>query len=175
MAAVDDELTMNETATPQTQDTTPDPATFDLAAWVEGVIPATRTVVLYARGDLFGTLSRLTADLTEAKAAADTERKRRIRDEISAVTRELKDSSLAVTVQGRSTDWITRFRADHAEEGKTEDDLVMEQIAAQIIDPPGFTLQLLRTLRDRIEPQIVDLVSAVAAVNATKPAISVPS
>ena len=61
------------------------------------------------------------------------------------------------------------------ERGIEGDQATLEQLSAQITAPEGLTVDMLATLRDRIEPQVVALVQAVATVNTMKPTISVPS
>ena len=78
-------------------------------------------------------------------------------------------------MQGRSADWVQRFRKDMEERGVDGDQATLEQLAAQITAPAGLTVDMLATLRDRIEPQVVSLVQAVATVNTQAPRISVPS
>lgn len=174
MAAHDDELTMADMALTHT-DTTVTPETFDLAAWIAGVTPVQRTVTLYARGDLFADLSALETRYEEAKRAANVDDMRALKEQMREVADQIRASALDITVQGRSADWVQRFRADLKERGVDGDQATLEQLAAQITAPEGLTVDMLATLRDRIEPQVVALVQAVATVNTQAPRISVPS
>ena len=176
MAAYDEELTMSDlnlTHTAPTETVTPE--TFDLAAWIAGVTPVERTVTLYARGDLFAALSALETRYDEAKRAANVDDMRDLKDKMREVADQIKASALDITVQGRSADWVQRFRKDMDERGVDGDQATLEQLAAQITSPEGLTVDMLATLRDRIEPQVVALVQAVATVNTQAPRISVPS
>lgn len=176
MAAHDEELTMADLNLTHTEpDATVTPETFDLAAWIAGVTPVQRTVTLYARGDLFADLSALENRYDEAKRAANVDDMRALKEQMRDVADQLKASALDITVQGRSADWVQRFRADMEERGIDGDQATLEQLAAQITAPEGLTVDMLATLRDRIEPQVVALVQAVATVNTMKPTISVPS
>lgn len=176
MAAHDEELTMADMALTHTDpDTTVTPETFDLAAWIAGVTPVQRTVTLYARGDLFADLSALENRYDEAKRAANVDDMRGIKEQMREVAARIKASALDITVQGRSADWVQRFRKDCEDRGVDGDQATLEQLAAQITAPEGLTVDMLATLRDRIEPQVVALVQAVATVNTRAPRISVPS
>lgn len=176
MAATDEELTMSDLNLTHTEpDTTVTPETFDLAAWIAGVTPVQRTVTLYARGDLFADLSALENRYDEAKRAANVDDMRVLKEQMREVAARIKASALDITVQGRSADWVQRFRADLKERGVDGDQATLEQLAAQITAPEGLTVAMLDTLRDRIEPQVVALVQAVATVNTQAPRISVPS
>ena len=151
MAAHEEELTMADlNLTHTAPDTTVTPETFDLAAWIAGVTPVQRTVTLYARGDLFADLSALETRYDEAKRAANVDDMRALKEQMREV-------------------------ADMDERGIDGDQATLEQLAAQITAPEGLTVDMLATLRDRIEPQVVALVQAVATVNTMKPTISVPS
>lgn len=176
MAAHDEELTMADMALTHTQPTeTVTPETFDLAAWIAGVTPVQRTVALYARGDLFADLSALETRYDEAKRAANVDDMRALKEQMRDIAAQIRASALDITVQGRSADWVQRFRKDMNERGIDGDQATLEQLAAQITSPAGLTVDMLATLRDRIEPQVVALVQAVATVNTMKPTISVPS
>ena len=176
MAAHDEELTMADMALTHTNPDAPvTPETFDLAAWIAGVTPVQRTVTLYARGDLFADLSALETHYDEAKRAANVDDMRALKERMREVADQIRASALDITVQGRSVEWVQRFRKDMEERGIDGDQATLEQLAAQITAPEGLTVDMLATLRDRIEPQVVALVQAVAAVNTMKPTISVPS
>ena len=172
MAATDEELTMSD-LTPTNPTETVTPETFDLAAWIAGVTPVQRTVTLYARGDLFAALSALETRYDEAKRAANVDDMRALKEQMRAA--QIKASALDITVQGRSAEWVQRFRKDMDERGIDGDQATLEQLAAQITAPTGLTVDMLATLRDRIEPQVVALVQAVATVNTQAPRLSVPS
>lgn len=176
MAAHDEELTMSDMNLTHTEPDAPvTPETFDLAAWIAGVTPVQRTVTLYARGDLFADLSALETRYDEAKRAANVDDMRALKEQMREVADQIRASALDITVQGRSADWVQRFRKDCEERGLDGDQATLEQLAAQITAPEGLTVDMLATLRDRIEPQVVALVQAVATVNTMKPTISVPS
>lgn len=174
--AATDELTMSDLNLTHTNpDETVNPETFDLAAWIAGVTPVERTVTLYAHGHLFADLSALETRYDEAKRAANVDDMRALKERMREVADQIRASALDVTVQGRSVDWVQRFRKDMEERGLDSDQATLEQLAAQITAPEGLTVDMLATLRDRIEPQVVALVQAVAAVNTQAPRISVPS
>lgn len=176
MVAHDEELTMADMALTHTQPTeTVTPETFDLAAWIAGVTPVQRTVTLYARGDLFADLSALETRYDEAKRAAGVDDMRTLKEQMREVAAQIRASALDITVQGRSADWVQQFRKECEQRGIDGDQATLEQLAAQITSPQGLTVDMLATLRDRIEPQVVALVQAVATVNTMKPTISVPS
>lgn len=174
--AANDELTMNDLNLTHTNpDASITPETFDLAAWIAGVTPVERTVTVYAHGHLFAVLSALEAEYNEAKAAVNVDDMRAAKDKMRTVANQIRETALDITVQGRSNDWVQRFRANCEERGLDGDETTLEQLAAQIIEPEGITPAMLATMRDRIEPQVVALLQAVAAVNTQAPRISVPS
>lgn len=176
MAAHDEELSMSDlNITHTAPDDTVAAETFDLAAWIAGVTPVQRTVTIYSRGDLFADLSALETRYDEAKRAANVDDMRALKEQMREVAAQIKASALDITVQGRSADWVQRFRKDMDERGIDGDQATLEQLAAQITAPEGLTVDMLATLRDRIEPQVVALVQAVATVNTQAPRISVPS
>lgn len=174
--AANDELSMSDINLTHTNpDETITPETFDLTAWIAGVTPVERTVTVYAHGHLFAVLSALESEYNEAKAAVNVDDMRDAKDKMRTVANQIRETALDITVQGRSADWVQRFRKSCEERGLDSDETTLEQLAAQIIAPEGITPSMLATLRDRIEPQVVALLQAVAAVNTQAPRISVPS
>lgn len=174
--AATDELTMSDLNLTHTNpDASITPETFDLAAWIAGVTPVERTVTVYAHGHLFAVLSALESEYNEAKAAVNVDDMRDAKDKMRTVANQIRASALDITVQGRSADWVQRFRKDCEDRGLDGDETTLEQLAAQVVTPEGITPAMLATLRDRVEPQVVALLQAVAAVNTQAPRISVPS
>lgn len=166
------EQTMDETSGPTAAALTPE--SFDLAAWVDGIQPVTHSVTLYARGDLVGDMDRIHARLRHARDTRDT----RAVEELTAQAREvvdiLNESALDVVVVGWSQDRIDAFRRERAEEGLDEHAVSLAQVAAQVIQPEGFTVSFLETLFERIGPQAQQIVAAVSAANSQAPKVTVP-
>lgn len=174
--AANDELTMNDlNLTHSNPDASITPETFDLAAWIAGVTPVQRTVTLYARGDLFADLSALETRYDEAKRSVNVDDMRALKEQMREVADQIRASALDITVQGRSAEWVQRFRKDCEDRGLDGDETTLEQLSSQITAPEGITPAMLATLRERIEPQVVALLQAAAAVNTQAPRISVPS
>lgn len=176
---IDDEQTMDETPTVartphKEEEKALDVTSFDLASWVDGVQPVTHAVTLYARGDLVADLDRVTADLKRAKLVRDLDAVGTLTAQAKRIVDELEKSALDVVVAGWSSDRISGFRKTLEAEGVTGTDLDMEQVAAQIVSPEGFTADHLRELITRIEPQVQQVIGAVAAANTHVPTVSVP-
>jgi hypothetical protein len=127
------------------EDTTPalDPATFDLEGFALGVRPTRRTVKLYARSDLIGTLDAIADEIESTPEHVDVDyliaEFDRIRDLIHAETARW-------TVEKRSSEWVTKRWADYADahnirldkDGDTDNlehrrALITDQLIGQIV------------------------------------------
>ena len=154
--AANDELTMSDLNLTHTNtDETVTPETFDLAAWIAGVTPVERTVTVYAHGHLFAVLSALEAEYNEAKAAVNVDDMRDAKDKMRTVANQIRASALDITVQGRSADWVQRFR-DHnpgkklpgfpiwVDSWQTTEDLEIQIESGELDDVPAWKMNFLR-------------------------------
>lgn len=165
------EQTMDETgAKPEALS----PETFDLAAWVDGIQPVTHSVTLYSRGDLVGDLDIIRERIRHARDSRDTQAVEDLTRQARDIVAALDESALDVVVVGWSQDRIDAFRRERAEEGLDEQAVSLAQVAAQVIQPEGFTTAMLETLFERIGPQAQQIVAAVSAANSQAPKVSVP-
>lgn len=154
------------------RDVTPDqplnPATFDIAAFVAGVKPTRRAVTIYARGDLKAALDRLSDDIDKAEKAGRTDEAAELRRDAAAVVEEMSapGAVVDVIVEGRSDDWVSRFDAElDAQKITDETERIVRRVAAQIVEPAGFTYELLEQLRQVSEPQVKKIVVAAQMAN----------
>lgn len=147
---------------------------FDLAAWIEGVQPVTHAVTLYARGDLLADLDVVKSRLEQAKLGRDQATVDVLRGEAAELVDALEASSLDIVVQGWSKSKIDAFQAEQKTAGLVDDDLVIAQVAAQVIQPEGFTADYYRHLLEVIRPQAEQLAGAVMAANNRAPVIGLP-
>lgn len=141
---------------------------FDLGKWIAGVLPTRRSVPVYQRGDLLAALDDVSAQESLARGAAReslTERAREITDELVA-------SRVVFVVEGRTSAWVTDHAAQLEKRGvKDATDILLHQLADQIIEPAGVTFDHLKALAAVSEPQVVRLVEAMTAANSSAPRI----
>lgn len=159
----DDESLGGPTMTTSFGDTT-----FDLGKWIAGVLPTRRSVPVYQRGDLLAALDDVSAQ--EALAHGHT------REALAARARELTDELIAsrvvFVVEGRTSAWVTDC-ASQLEKGGVKDptDVLLHQLADQIVEPGGVTFEHLKALSAVSEPQVVRLVEAMTAANSSAPRV----
>jgi len=171
-------------ATPARYDDNPEPAEttndtgaadFDLAKWVAGVLPVTHTVTIYQRGDLVGDLDVVKMRLAQARLSRDKDAIAALEDQAAQIVEALEGSSLEVKVEGWSQDRIDAFIEPLKVAGMSDEDRVIEQVAAQVTEPAGFTADQYRTLLERVRPQAETIAGAVLAANTRVPVVSIPS
>lgn len=127
------------------EDTSPplDPATFDMEAFTLGMRPTRRTVKLYARSDLIGTLDALADEIESIPDGEDVDD---LVAEFDRVKAEYLASWARWTVEKRSSEWVTKRWADYAaahdirldKDGDTDNlihrrALITDQLVGQIV------------------------------------------
>lgn len=148
-----------------TPDTPLAPETFDLSAWVRGVQPTRRSVIVYQRPDLLAEIDTLTA----REAVAPKGEREGLAERAADVTQQLRESAVTFVVEGRTSAWVKEFTAENRDQDATNETL--RQLAAQIVEPSGVTFEMVRALADVTEPQVVKLVEAMLAANSSAPRI----
>ena len=144
--ALEDEMTMDEVSAPVVDEATMDEqvASFDLAAWVEGLTPVRRSVTIY--GDMSGNadIGILESRIREARlAGADTKEIRALEINKHAVAKRVADSALDFVFEGRSADWIRRATKDAQEAGTEDAEILYRVMCGQIVEPAGVTPKLI--------------------------------
>lgn len=162
-------------AAPETDETKLNPETFDLAAWIDGVQPVKHAVKIYARGSLLAELDIIKGELDNAKLAKNYGLVKELGDRAAEIAAALEDSALTVKVVAWSQDRIDAFMEPLKAAGMSDEDRVIEQVAAQVTEPEGFTADQYRTLLERVRPQAETIAGAVLAANTRVPVVSVPS
>lgn len=176
--AVEDEM---EAATPAAQKPVEqeanalDPKTFDLAKWIDGVEPIEHAVKIYARGSLLAELDIIKGELDNAKLAKNYSLVKELGDKAAEIIAALEESALTVKVVAWSQEKIEAFIQPLKDAGMSDEDRVIEQVAAQVTEPAGFTADQYRTLLERVRPQAETIAGAVLAANLRVPVVSIPS
>ena len=176
--AVEDEM---EAATPtvsapvEQEASELDPKTFDLAKWIDGVEPIEHAVKIYARGSLLAELDIIKGELDNAKLAKNYGLVKELGDKAAEIVAALEESALTVKVVAWSQDRIDAFTEPLKAAGMSDEDRVIEQVAAQVTEPEGFTASQYRTLLERVRPQAETIAGAVYAANLRVPVVSIPS
>ena len=152
-----------------------DHKTFDLAKWIEGVEPIEHAVKIYARGSLLAELDIIKGELDNAKLAKNYARVKELGDKAAEIVAALEESALTVKVVAWSQDKIDAFIEPLKAAGMSDEDRVIEQVAAQVTEPEGFTADQYRTLLERVRPQAETIAGAVFAANTRVPVVSIPS
>lgn len=159
----------------------PDPATFDVAAWVSGVTGTIRSVKLYQRADLLADVDDLTQRLRVAESVSAEDRglneesPSSIRQELEQVAHQFEASAVTFKVQGRSDDWREKVQKRLKKAGVTDDDEVLfHQVAESVVEPKGVTVEVLRALAEVNETQYKMLVVASSLANNQPPRVDLP-
>jgi acylphosphatase len=152
-----------------------DPQSFDLAAWIEGVNPVRHAVTIYQRGDLVADLDVVKARLNNAKLAKNSKEIAALTKQARGIVEIIEQSSLDVVVEGWSEDRVKAFREPLKEQGLSDEEVTVRQVAAQVVSPEGFTAEFYQTLLGVVRPQAEAIAAAAFAANVRVPVVSVPS
>ena len=143
-----------------------DAKTFDLAAFAAGIRPARRAVRIYARRDLEAALDVLDEDIKAATDLRDNVRAKELRAAREDVVREMQDAALDIVVEARSDEARAKLADALTADGlDDEGERLVRLVHAQIIEPDGFTADLLRQIRESLPGQFAKIVAAAAEAN----------
>lgn len=171
---------VDEGALGESRDVTPEGvrtvAGFDLVAWVGGARPSRRATTVYARPDLLAQIDLLSERVIEARAAQDTKTINTLVAQIRDLRSEMEASALDVVVEAQSEDAHKLLREALGVRPGVEE--TVEQrlawTAAHIVEPAGFTAEVLADFC-RVSPaQVGKIMSAVQVANTTAPAVPAP-
>jgi hypothetical protein len=158
-----------------------DPQTFDLDSWISGVTGTVRAVTLYQRPDLIAEIDELQRQLRIIESMPAEDRGMNdatpdsIRQRIEQVARDFEASALVFKVQGRSDEAREAIAKRLKKQNVTDEyTVVLHQLVDAIIEPQGVTVEFLRVLGERSEPQLKMLITASAMANFQPPKVDVP-
>jgi hypothetical protein len=173
----------------EVRDESPDlePKDFDADAFLRGVRPTVRSVRIYDQAQLIGPMEELADDIDLAPDGPETDA---MIDELE-VLRKRFFRGTQYYIEGRSSEWVKRFRADAARrlgadvgdwDGTTDptDDaqraarvgVLIEQLAAQIVKPGQVSPDTLTDLADTNEPEFAKLLACLSFANSQGAAAS---
>lgn len=158
----------------QTEDAL-DATTFDVAAWVAGVKPVRRATTVYGRVDLLADMDLLHEQINAAKIEEDYARVTELRRKCEKVAETIQASAVDIVVEGWGADRLKQFHDQLKEVDVEREDAYLMQIAAQIVEPVGFTADLVRQLFEVSPQQGNQIFGIVSQANNAKVDVSVPS
>jgi len=147
--------------------------TFDLEKWINGVTPVERACTIYGRADLLAQLDLMRDRIRAARRAGkDT---KSLEGQAQHLADEVEASALDVVVQGWSPERREEYHQALKDQGITDNlELGLHMVAAQIVKPEGFTVEMLRTLQDVSPTQAGLIASRVQEANTKPVEVSVP-
>ena len=146
---------------------------FDLAMWVEGLEPATRVVPVYGDLGLVGDRDVLGVELDDARAVRDDKRVAELKAEIAGVTERIEASRVLVRLQEVSAS--KQAELVEAADGDPEV-LAYSMLATAIVEPKGFTVEILKALAEKSQSQVTKLADVSMKLNkgSVKPRLTTP-
>lgn len=154
------------------------PQSFDFGSWLAGARPKRRSVRIYQRPDLLARIDQIKIEVDDITDEQDP-RVEALAAEYTDVVAEIRDSSLVVTLEKRTTEWVRNYRKQvckrlgvkHDKDGDPvgADSEVMVrvncmQIVEQVVHPPVSADQLMQ-LREVNEEALGNLVTAMNSLN----------
>ena len=122
-------------------------ASFDLAAWVEGLTPVRGSVTVY--GDMSGNaeIGILDSRIKEARlAGAKPEMILALNEAKRQCAARVAETALDVIFEARSTDWVNRKIREGKKAGLKGAVLERTIMCEQIVEPAGITPDLLEQI-----------------------------
>ena len=147
--AINDEMTMDEVSAPVVDEATMDEqvAGFDLAAWVEGLTPMRGSVRIYGNPSLNSQITKIDSDIKEARSfGVQAAKIKSLSEAKQALMEQLISTSLDIVFEARSPDWVNRKIREGKKAGLEGGELERAIMCEQIVEPVGFTLELLEQI-----------------------------
>ena len=144
--ALEDEMTMDEVTAPVVDEATMDEqvASFDLAAWVEGLTPMRGSVRIYGNPSLNAKITKVDSDIKESRSfGVQAAKIKSLSEAKQALMEQLISTSLDIVFEARSTDWVNRKIREGKNAGLKGDALERTIMCEQIVEPAGITPDLL--------------------------------
>ena len=147
---------------------------FDFQSWLEGVRPTRRAVRLYARADLIGRMEEIAGEAAEAEKRGDSDALEALVDEMESLREAFDASARWFVVEARSPEWVDDFHRVRARDmgikkgepgERQKQQILLEQLAEQIVTPTGVTAEALAVMLDRAAGEVNKLIVAMTFAN----------
>ena len=149
----------------------PEPENFDLDAWLEGVRPTRRAVLLYGRSDVIARMEEIAGTIGDSPDDDVDE----MVEEFERLKAAFLDSGRWFVVEARSPEWVDDYRrAAKKDLGITKKDdpterqkvsVLLGQLAQQIVTPHGVTVTALERLHETAPGELNKLIVAMTYAN----------
>lgn len=156
----------------------PTPEDFDLAEFIAGVRPTRRAVQIFPQAHLIAQLEQIAAQIEAAPEDADV-------DDLIDQFEQVKagfEAGIWFEIEKRSSEWVTKFDNDLVKQlglvkkppggGQkpqlSVDDnakVTLHRLAAQIVQPPGMTYELVKSLAEHNEGEVAKLMVCMTSAN----------
>ena len=147
---------------------------FDFQDWLEGVRPTRRAVRLYARADLIGRMEEIAGEAADAEKLGDSDALAGLVDEMETLRETFDASAHWFVVEARSPEWVDDFHRIRARDmgvrkgepgERQKQQILLEQLAEQIVTPSGVTAEALAVMLDRSAGELNKLIVAMTFAN----------
>ena len=147
---------------------------FDFQDWLEGVRPTRRAVRLYARADLIGRMEEIAGEAADAEKLGDSDALAGLVDEMETLRETFDASAHWFVVEARSPEWVDDFHRIRARDmgvrkgepgERQKQQILLEQLAEQIVTPTGVTAEALAVMLDRSAGELNKLIVAMTFAN----------
>ena len=147
---------------------------FDFQSWLEGVRPTRRAVRLYARADLIGRMEEVAGEAADAEKLGDSDALAGLVDEMETLRETFDASARWFVVEARSPEWVDDFHRIRARDmgikkgepgERQKQQILLEQLAEQIVTPTGVTAEALAVMLDRAAGEVNKLIVAMTFAN----------
>lgn len=147
---------------------------FDFQDWLEGVRPTRRAVRLYARADLIGRMEEIAGEAADAEKLGDSDTLAGLVDEMETLRETFDASARWFVVEARSPEWEDDFHRVRARDmgikkgepgERQKQQILLEQLAEQIVTPTGVTAEALAVMLDRAAGEVNKLIVALQFAN----------
>lgn len=137
--------------------------TFDLAGWMAGFHPLTRSCTVYGRPDLLAIIDTVADRAKLAKQQGEDVEA--LRERAREAAKQIEASAMVFTAQAWSDEKVAAHKAELEKAGITEPEISYHMVAAQIISPAGITAELLKQIEEYSPQQAALIAQTVLKAN----------
>ena len=139
--------------------------------FLAGATPLRQTVIIY--GDLV--LHARISELAKLEPKLPPKEARLAKAEATQLTTRLLESAMPVVIGAKDSEWVANFRSD-LERKKVKDDVEvgLRQLAAQIVEPEGITVEWMREVIkvQETDSQISKMLATMFELNERVPIVN---
>lgn len=145
---------------------------FNLLEWAQGITQITRAVTIYDDLGLYGQREKVGEQLRTARLIGEDSTVEELQAEVRDLTQRMLAGSLTITLRGVTQSRFQEILEEAKRYSANQDEQTYYRICAQIVEPEGFNVEVMKALDERSPLQGQKIGTVWAQMNQTVPDIA---